>query len=160
MTDYIFTVYGGDVAGLAGTFAMSKGSALASMLWCCIIVYTVDRRWPKAAVFCLITAAFAGIGIIHQPSATFDSDFIDGTYGPAGGEYKTASFSFMIAYISMALLCMIYWALQTYQGQKDPEDPNDFGYLPPIIEPGVDDLFDTWWDALKTDEPKEVDDEA
>ena len=60
VTDYIFTQYQGNPEGNEGALAMSRGSALAAMLWSGIIVYTIDRRWIKAAFFCVVAAFFAG----------------------------------------------------------------------------------------------------
>jgi hypothetical protein len=146
ITDYIFTQYGGNSEANPGPYAMSKGSALSAMLWCGIIVYTIDRRWVRAGTFCVIAAAFAGIGIIHQ-SAAF-SDFREGTFTK-----ETSAFEFMVGYLSMAGVCVIYWALQTYMGKtKEPGEAgyeDDHGYLPEIHEPGVDNLFATWWEPAE-----------
>jgi hypothetical protein len=154
VTDYIFTqfVQGQDrpliTTGNAGPYAMSKGSALSAMLWCGVIVYTVDRRWIRAAFFCMIAAVFAGIGLIHQEGAAFDEQFMDGTITK-----ETSAFEFMIGYLSMAALCMIYWALQKYAGKKLEEGEegyeDDHGYHQAINEPGVDDMFATWWDPAE-----------
>ena len=138
---------------------MSRGSALSCMLWVSIIVYTVDRKWIRAAVFCLIAALFAGIGLIHQEATKFNDGFYDGTqWRTFETEQKkaTSAFSFMIGYLSMAGLCIIYFLLQKFFGQKDPEDPEDYGYLAAIEEAGVDDMFETWWDPVekKDEEPE------
>ena len=37
------------------------------MLWCCILVYVIDRKWLYAALACCGTAVFAAFMIIHQP---------------------------------------------------------------------------------------------
>ncbi|KAL3915765.1 MAG: hypothetical protein SGARI_008119 [Bacillariaceae sp.] len=116
---------------------MSKGSALCAMLWCAIIVYTTDRRWIR-------------LGIIHQDAAV--DNFREGTLCDADGNCNksTSAFEFMIGYLSMAGLCGLYWGLQTFMGKKtDPDEPgyeDDHGYLPEISEPGVDDMFETWWE--------------
>ena len=146
VSDYIFTQYQGSVPGNEGTLAMSRGSALSAMLWCGMIVYTIDRRWLKAALFAVVAAFFAGIGIIHQAEA-FGDEFREGT----GGNIKeTSPFEFMMGYLSLAGVCGIYYLLQTYLGKTtEPGDPGyeeDHGYLPPVSEGDVDDLFATWWD--------------
>ena len=127
---------------------MSKGSALSAMLWSAIIVYTTDRRWSKAGLFCVVAAGFAAIGIIHQSEAV--GEFLNGT---GGNVQSTSPFQFMIGYLSMAVVCGIYWALQVYMGKKtEPGEEgyeNDHGYLPPITEAGVDKLFDTWWEPAE-----------
>ena len=129
---------------------MSKGSALSAMLWSAIIVYTTDRRWVKAALFCTAAASFAALGLIHQSAAV--SEFIDGT---GGNLQSTSPFQFMIGYLSMAAVCALYWVLQNFQGKKtQPGDEgyeDDHGYLPPIEEEGVDGLFKTWWDPAERD---------
>ena len=123
---------------------MSKGAALASMMWSAIIVYTIDRRWVRAAIFCCLAALFAAIGIIHQTGSVFDEQWSDGTITKS-----TSAFEYMMGYLSMAGLCMIYYALQKVAGKTVAEGEKgyeeDHGYHQPIDEPGVDDLFETWW---------------
>ena len=151
--DYIFTQFQADPFANTGPYAMSKGSALISMLWCAIIVYTTDRRWIRAGIFCLIAATFAGLGIIHQDAAV--SNFREGTLCDADGNCNksTSAFEFMIGYLSMAGLCLLYWVLQTFMGKKtEPGDEgydDDHGYLPEVSEPGVDDMFETWWEPAE-----------
>jgi hypothetical protein len=144
--DYIFTQFQPDPALNIGPYAMSRGSALSSMVWCGIIVYTVDRRWARAAIFCTIAAFFAGMGIIHQSQAV--DDFRDGDYAKS-----TSPFEFMMGYFSLGGVCGVYWILQTYNGKKilegEPGFKEDHGYLPPIEEPGVDDMFSTWWEPAE-----------
>ena len=64
----------------------------------------------------------------------------------------------MAGYLSMAALALIMFALQKFQGKKkQPGEPgyaNDHGYLPPIKEKGVDNLFKTWWDPALSDGEK------
>lgn len=150
VADYIFTQYvpAGTVDSNNGPLAMSKGSALSAMLWSAIIVYTTDRRWVKAALFCTAAACFAAIGLIHQSEAV--SEFINGT---GGNLQSTSPFQFMIGYLSMAFVCALYWVLQKFQGKKtQPGDEgyeDDHGYLPPIDEEGVDGLFKTWWEPAE-----------
>jgi hypothetical protein len=42
------------------------------------------------------------------------------------------------------------WLLQKYMGKKTLEGEEgydtDYGYLPPIEEEGVDNIFATWWE--------------
>ena len=40
------------------------------MLWCCILVYVIDRQWLYATLACCITSVFAVLGLIHQPSVS------------------------------------------------------------------------------------------
>ena len=130
------------------------------MLWSAIIVYTTDRRWIKAAFFCTAAACFAAIGIIHQSEAV--GEFVNGT---GGNLQSTSPLQFMIGYLSMAVVCAIYWVLQKVDGKKtQPGEEgydDDHGYLPPIEEEGVDGLFETWWEpaerALGMQEEEPVD---
>ena len=46
---------------------MGLSSILSSMLWCCILVYVIDRKWLHASLACCVTAIFAAFMIIHQP---------------------------------------------------------------------------------------------
>ena len=149
VTDYIFTQYGGRVAGNEGPLAMSKGSALSAMIWVAILVFSIDRRWLTAAFFCVAAAGFAGLGIIHQ-AESFSGDFRAGT---GDNIDSTSPFEFMMGYLSLAGVAMIYYFLQKYQGKKLPEDHPDFekdhGYLQPLIDTEMDDHFDHWFDDLK-----------
>jgi hypothetical protein len=56
----------------------------------------------------------------------------------------------MMGYVSLAGVCGLYWLLQKYMGKKtSPSDEgykDDHGYLPPIDESGVDDMFEHWWE--------------
>lgn len=165
VTDYIFTqfVQGQDRPSItvanSGPYAMSKGSALSAMLWCGVIVYTVDRRWLRAAFFCMVAAAFSAIGLIHQEGAAFDEQYIDGTITKS-----TSAFEFMIGYLSMAALCIIYFVLQKVAGKKLEEGEegyeDDHGYHQEINEPGVDDMFATWWDPAEKANETESDDDV
>lgn len=141
--DYIYTNFS-PTAVINGTNAMSKGSVLASMFWVAIIIYTTDRRWIRAGIFCLIAAGFAGSGLIHQNQAF--SNFTTGFQGTD----STSPLQFMIGYISMAALTFLMWVLQTYMGKKtlegEPGYDDDHGYLPPMEPDGVDGIFETWWD--------------
>jgi hypothetical protein len=146
--DYIFTQFQGNTANNPGPLAMSRGSALTAMLWVAIIVYTTDRRWKAAGVFCVFAAFFAGSGLIHQAQAY--KDFFIGT---GGNVDSTSAFQFMIGYLSMGVVCVMYWVLQVYLPKtKEPGEPgyeDDHGYLPELKEEGVDRLFDTWWDPAE-----------
>lgn len=141
--DYIYTNFGpGETQN--GPNAMSKGSALSAMFWCGIIVYATDRRWLRSGMFCVAAAAFAGAGIIHQ-----DSAFENFTTGFQGID-SSSPFEFMMGYLSMGGVCVIMWLLQKYMGKKTLEGEEgydtDYGYLPPIEEEGVDNIFATWWE--------------
>lgn len=149
VTDYIYTQYQGNVAGNEGPLAMSRGSALSAMIWVAILVFSIDRRWLTAALFCVGAAFFASLGIIHQ-AESFSGDFRAGT----GGNIKSTSpFDFMFGYLSLAGVALIYAGLQKYSGKKLPEDHPDFekdrGYLLPLFDKDLDDHFDHWFDALQ-----------
>ena len=57
------------------------------------------------------------------------------------------------SYLSLAGVCVLYWFLQQNMGKKVAEGEDgyedDHGYLPPIDESGVDDMFETWWDPAE-----------
>jgi AGZA family xanthine/uracil permease-like MFS transporter len=159
--DYIFTQFGAannSSTNAFGVNCMSKGSALACMFWVSIVVYTTDRKWIHATIWILIAAAFAGCGLIHQDKAF--SQFMDGFH--FGGtmaatdlpdadlpRWNTSPFQFMIGYLSMAVLTITMWVLQKNCGKvkKEGEDgyDEDYGYEQPIVEEGVDGIFNTWW---------------
>ena len=144
--DYIYLTFSPS-ATQNGLNAMSKGSALSSMIWVAIVVYTIDRRWIRAATFCVIGAAFAGMGLIHQNEAF--SSFMQGFQGID----NSSPFQFMMGYLSLAGVAMMYYFLQTFFGKKTVEGEEgygrDFGYEQPIEEAAVDNLFETWWDPAK-----------
>jgi len=143
--DYIYTNYQPSAA-VNGANAMSKGSALSAMLWVAIIVHTTDRQWIKAGAFCIITAAFAGCGLIHQNQA-FDN-FTSGFQGIP----NSSPLQFMIGYLSMGFVCGLYYVLQVFMPKKllpeDDDYDDDHGYLPPVEEEHEDKLFLTWWDPV------------
>lgn len=145
VTDYIYTQFGPSNPN-NGPNAMSKGSALSCMLWVAIIVYTIDRKWVHAGIFCMVAALFAAIGLIHQNQAF--ENFMTGFQGVN----DTSPFQFMIGYFTMAGLCALMKILQVVNPKKlQPEEEgyeDDHGYLPEISEKGVDDLFETWWDPI------------
>jgi hypothetical protein len=146
--DYIFTQFSGKIETNPGPLAMARGSALTAMLWVAIIVYTTDRRWKEAGFYCIFAAFFAGSGLIHQAKAY--QDFFIGT---GGNINSTSAFQFMIGYLSMGVVCALYWGLQIlFPKTKEPGEPgyeDDHGYLPPLNEAGVDRLFDTWWEPAE-----------
>lgn len=154
IADYIYLAFSPS-ATLNGQNTMSKGSALSAMIWVSIIVYTIDRHWLRAAVFCVIAAGFSGAGLIHQDSAF--ENFMDGFQGID----NSSPFQFMMGYFSLAGVCLIYYYLQqkfgkkTAPGEEGYED--DHGYEPPIEEAEDEKLFKTWWDpATKTDASPET----
>jgi hypothetical protein len=125
---------------------MSKGSALASMLWVAIIVYATDRKWDRCGAYCIIAGLFAGMGLVHQNKAF--SNFMDGFQGVD----NTSPFQFMMGYFSMAGVCVIMWLLQKFQGKNTeegkPGHEDDHGYLPPLEEAREDNLFLVWWEPV------------
>ena len=153
--DYIYTAFSPANSALYGQQVMSRGSALTAMLWVSICVYTTDRNWSKAGLFCIVAAGFAATGLIHQPSAVenFMTGFqMGGKRGDMPDEFRnnTSPFQFMIGYFSIAAVCLLYHALQKYMPKKlsEGEDgyEDDHGYLPPIADEDVDNIFLTWWD--------------
>ncbi|KAI2504534.1 purine nucleobase transmembrane transporter [Fragilaria crotonensis] len=142
--DYIYTNFSPEISSY-GAIAMSKGSALSCLFWVAIIVYTTDRRWLRAGIFCCIAAVFAGAGIIHQSQAF--SNFTSGT----NGIDNDSPLQFMIGYFSMGAVTLLMYVLQTYMGKTtkegDPGYDDDHGYLPAVSDTdGVDGIFETWWD--------------
>lgn len=113
-------------------------------------------------LFVTVAAFFAGCGIIHQNAAF--QNFTTGFQGIP----NSSPAQFMAGYLSMAAVALIMFALQKFQGKKtEPGEPgyaNDHGYLPPIKEKGVDNLFKTWWDPatekLDADETTKFGDDA
>ncbi len=110
-----------------GFMAMKKGFALCSMLWVCIIVYTVDRRWVEAGAWAMVAAVFSLFQIIHQDSINFTT-FMEGantggTLGtdPTKPNWNTSPFQFTIGYVAVALWCGIMHLLQKSSPDKYPE---------------------------------------
>lgn len=138
VADYIYTAFQPS-ATLNGIEAMSKGSALASMIWVAIIVYTTDRRWIKAAIFCVTAAFFAGCGKLGRKgcglyypdlfslskpnnlllaSIHFSAHLTGIIHQPSAFENFTTGFQgmpnsspaqFMAGYLSMAAVSGIMW---------------------------------------------------
>ena len=129
--------HSGEVA--VGLSLMKNGYLLNSMFWCCILVYTIDRKWLYAAFSCCITALFAMFGVIHQPSIDFSNDkFVEGSV--VGGNspyikldegesldteprYSVSPLQCALAYLLLAAVCLTFWFLQ----KAFPES-----YPPPI----------------------------
>eukprot|EP00931_Biecheleriopsis_adriatica_P101766 TRINITY_DN76847_c0_g1_i1.p1 TRINITY_DN76847_c0_g1~~TRINITY_DN76847_c0_g1_i1.p1 ORF type:complete len:578 (+),score=96.41 TRINITY_DN76847_c0_g1_i1:84-1817(+) len=50
---------------LAGLYAMSSGYIVTAMCWCSIFISFIDRRFAKAAAWCMIASLLSAVGLIH-----------------------------------------------------------------------------------------------
>ena len=154
--DYIYTNFAPSNT-LYGQQTMSSGSALLAMLWASIAIYAADRLWLKSAAFCVITAFFAGCGIVHQPES-FENFFTGFQFGGKQGDEpdlsrrNTSPFQFMLGYLGMGVVCLLYYYLQVTFPKKiaegEPGYDEDNGYLPPMADEYTENIFATWWDPV------------
>ena len=110
-----------------GLAAMKKGFALCSMVWVCIVVYTVDRRWVEAGAWALVAAVFSLFQIIHADSINFDN-FVDGTNmgGTLGTDstkpnWNSSPLQYMIGYLAIAAWCGVCHMLQKSSPDNYPQ---------------------------------------
>lgn len=91
----------------AGVPELKAGAIITGMLWATITAFIIDKRLDKTAITCLVAAAFAFFGFIHQAQLGlyFDSEFV-------------------WAYLIMAVICYIMHLLR-----KHIKAPDDFDYV-------------------------------
>jgi len=87
----------------AGVPELKAGAIITGMIWATATAFIIDKRLDKAAVACLVAAAFAFFGFIHQASL--------GLYWHS---------PFVYGYLIMAAVCYIMHLLRKYI--KSPED--------------------------------------
>lgn len=69
-------------AGVAGGyFDMSKGSMLIAIIFACIIIFIVDRKWINVSVSFVVAGVCAFVGLIHSANVQINAEPVyAGTY--------------------------------------------------------------------------------
>lgn len=57
----------------SGYFALGKGSMMIAILFACIMIFVIDRKWKSAAVTSVITAGCAFMGLIHSAEVKWNA---------------------------------------------------------------------------------------
>ena len=96
-----------DLAGTGvskGFFALGKGSMMIAILFACIMIFVIDRKWFQAGVSALVAAVCAFFGIIHSATVT-----------------ANAAPVFMWIYIAIAVFFFIVHVLSKSRTELQPE---------------------------------------
>ena len=56
-----------------GYFFLAKGSMMIAILFACIIIFVIDRKWLKVGITFVVAAGCAFIGLIHSASVTMNA---------------------------------------------------------------------------------------
>lgn len=56
-----------------GYFALAKGSMMIAILFACIMIFVIDRKWLNAGITALVAAVCAFFGVIHSASVTINA---------------------------------------------------------------------------------------
>ncbi|HTB22455.1 MAG TPA: NCS2 family permease [bacterium] len=87
-----------DGLAIQGVYALNQGFILTSMIFAAMLVYAVERRWLRVAVWALAAAALSFFGVIHA-----------WTLGPLGLESNlawAAAPDFALSYLGVAALAL------------------------------------------------------
>ena len=98
--------YLADAGVASGYFDMSKGSMLIAIIFACIIIFIIDRKWMNVAVSFLVASGCAFIGLIHAASVTVNAAPI----------YAITYFVFAVVFVVINLLS---------KNNKDLQQPID-----------------------------------
>lgn len=82
-------------AGVAnGYFDMSKGSMLIAIIFACVIIFMIDRKWINVSVAFLVAGACSFVGLIHGANVEFN----------AAPVYTGTYLAFAVAFIIIKIL--------------------------------------------------------
>lgn len=138
-------------SGFYGKSAMVSASPLHAIIWTSMITYTIDRRWDRVILWCVVAAVLSALGIIHQSKALVGPKLFangvfaaeEGCSGGAGltgdaaeGYGPTAPMMFFFAYLLIAAVCGASWGMNKMGFKETFPDP--------VFEEGIDDVFDNW----------------
>lgn len=139
----------------AGLSVMKSGYLLNAMIWSCILVYTIDRKWLTAVGFCLFAAVLAFVGLIHQPSIDFEVTTEGSHLGgnnaasPTTPRYSTSPLQCALAYCILAIVMGIMYMLRKMApGSYEPpidakgDEADDLALNSKLVVIGS---LDEWW---------------
>ena len=132
-----------------GVLAWKRGALLVSFVWVAMLVMAIDRHWSLAAVWAMIGAAFALVGLIHVPEAGFDT-FSEPVWEQCAStddcwEYGE-QWMFFVAYLMLAATFGLIGLARKYGG--------DSTLLPPVIDEESDQGFSDWFADAGVDTSK------
>merc|ERR1712232_519221 len=100
------------------------------MCWVSIFIYLIDRKFEKAAVWCLIRAFLSAFGLIHAPNVSL----------PWEHDVNSIQVQLTIAYACVASLFLICYVGQIVgwipSGLREDEEPD-------VVERHANDSFVT-----------------
>lgn len=99
---------------ITGAFALEQGVIFSAAILAAIAVYIIDRRFGQAALWSLVAAALAWIGLIHSYRWTLGDTVIDLGWGTGA--------SWALGYFLLALLLL---AIAWQESGKQPPDAVD-----------------------------------
>ena len=88
----------------SGYFALGKGSMMIAILFACIMIFVIDRKWKSAAVTSVITAGCAFMGLIHSAEVKWN-----------------AAPTFAAIYLGMGVFFVIVYLLSKKNTDLQPE---------------------------------------
>lgn len=89
-----------------GYFFLGKGSMMIAILFACVLIFIIDRKWLNAGVTFIVAALCSFVGLIHSEEVTIN-----------------ANPTFTIIYGAMA----VFFLIMHFAGKKSPD-------LQPILE--------------------------
>ena len=93
--------FGGELA-IYGLLALGQGALLVSMIWAAALVWMIERRFLRAAMWMLAAAIFSFFGLIHAYRLTAQG--IENKFG------LWAAPGFALSYLAAALFLLIcHW---------------------------------------------------
>jgi AGZA family xanthine/uracil permease-like MFS transporter len=108
-SEEIVSAFQGNDVYIDGAFALEQGLVFSSMILATMVVYIVEREFGKAAIWSLIAAALAWVGLIHSYQWTIADTVIELGWG-AGAQWATA-------YLLVTIV-LLYAKWQTPQSSK------------------------------------------
>ena len=108
-SEEVITTFQNNGTYISGAFALEQGLVFSSMILATIVVYIVEREFGKAAIWSLVAAVLAWVGLIHSYQWTVADTVIELGWG-AGAQWATA-------YLLVTIV-LLYAKWQTPQSTK------------------------------------------
>jgi len=120
---------------IGGAFALEQGLVFSSMILATMVVYIVEREFGKAAIWSLIAAALAWVGLIHSYQWTIADTVIKLGWG-AGAQWATA-------YVLVTIV-LLYAKWQTPQSSKSKKTTEALESKQPELTQSDSNLEEPW----------------
>jgi AGZA family xanthine/uracil permease-like MFS transporter len=109
--------FGGELA-IYGLIALGQGALLVSMIWAAALVWMIERRFLRAAMWMLAAAVFSFFGLIHAYRLTAQG--IENKFG------LWAAPGFALSYLAAALFLLIcHWYTTSSPRAFAPVTPSE-----------------------------------